>query len=91
MREREAHERRLSSQMRSQAHFAQALDSKSDLQKQYDFFISHASEDKEGFVRQLVEALRSKDVEFWYDEITIGWGDSLRRKIDQGLANTNGM
>ena len=93
MREREAHERRLSSQLRSRAQLAQSLsvqyssnDNGSNIN--YDFFISHASEDKEDFVRQLAEALQSRGAAIWYDEITLDWGDKLRRKIDQGLANS---
>ena len=88
MREREAHERRLSSQLRSRAFYTPSLSVESSLQRRYDFFISHASEDKDDFVRQLAEVLRSKGAEVWYDEFTLDWGDSLRRKIDQGLANS---
>jgi hypothetical protein len=55
---------------------------------QYDFFISHASEDKEEFVRELANRLRTAGVEVWYDEFSMKLGDSLRRKIDQGLANS---
>ena len=93
MRERETHERRLSSELGSRAQLAQSPsvqyssnENGSDIR--YDFFISHASEDKEDFVRQLAEALQSKGAVIWYDEITLDWGDKLRRKIDQGLANS---
>lgn len=54
----------------------------------YDVFISHASEDKDGIVRELAEALRDERLRVWYDEFTLRIGDSLRRKIDQGLANS---
>ncbi|HYJ81948.1 MAG TPA: toll/interleukin-1 receptor domain-containing protein, partial [Allosphingosinicella sp.] len=53
-----------------------------------DCFISHASEDKEGFVRALAAALQQRGVTFFYDEISIAWGDSLRRRIDEGLARS---
>lgn len=53
-----------------------------------DCFISHASEDKEGFVRALAAALGKRGVTFFYDEISIAWGDSLRRRIDEGLARS---
>ncbi len=53
--------------------------------KQYDVFISHASEDKDVFVRPLAEALQSKGISVWYDEFELGWGDKLREKIDEGL------
>ncbi len=88
MREREAHERQLSSQLRSRAFYTPSFSAENSLQRQYDFFISHAGEDKDEFVRQLAEVLRSKGAEVWYDEFTLDWGDKLRRKIDQGLANS---
>ncbi len=56
--------------------------------KQYDVFISHASEDKEAVVRPLAIALQDKGVHVWYDEFEMKIGDSLRRKIDHGLANS---
>ena len=55
-------------------------------EKEYDFFISHASEDKEYFVRDLAEALSLKGFKVWYDETELLIGDSLRKKIDEGLA-----
>lgn len=48
-------------------------------------FICHASEDKETFVRPLASALRARGANVWYDEFAIEWGDSLRKKIDQGI------
>lgn len=56
--------------------------------KQFDLFISHASEDKEEFVRPLAEALQALGVDVWYDEFQLRVGDSLRRSIDKGLANS---
>jgi hypothetical protein len=53
--------------------------------KQYDFFISHASEDKDAFVRVLADRLRTSGFSVWYDEFELKIGDSLRKKIDQGL------
>lgn len=47
-------------------------------------FLSHASEDKDDFVRPLAEALRS-DFSVWYDEYELTLGDPLLKKIDQGL------
>lgn len=69
----------------------QALDSiphEKDEHLQYDVFISHASEDKDDFVRPLAEHLKSLGVDVWYDEFSLQWGDSLRKKIDRGLANS---
>jgi len=54
----------------------------------YDVFISHASEDKDSFVRPLAEELTAIGFKVWYDETTLKVGDSLRQKIDQGLASS---
>ena len=51
-------------------------------------FISHASEDKEAVVRPLAAALQGEGLRVWFDEFELRIGDSLRRKIDQGLANS---
>lgn len=56
--------------------------------KTHDVFISHASEDKEDFVRPLAMALIAKGLEVWYDEFTLRIGDSLRQKIDRGVATS---
>jgi TIR domain-containing protein len=55
----------------------------------WDLFISHASEDKEAFVRPLALALERFGVRVWYDEYTLALGDSLSRSIDKGLANSD--
>lgn len=52
----------------------------------YDLFLSHASEDKDPIVRPLYAALTAKGVSVWFDEATLELGDSLRRKIDEGLS-----
>ncbi|MEM6452256.1 MAG: DUF1883 domain-containing protein [Cyanobacteria bacterium P01_D01_bin.105] len=57
-------------------------------QREYDVFISHASEDKEGIVRPLANALKDEGLRVWYDEFELKIGDSLRRKIDRGLATS---
>lgn len=54
----------------------------------HDVFISHASEDKDEIVRPLANALMNEGLDVWYDEFTLRIGDSLRQKIDQGLANS---
>lgn len=56
--------------------------------EQYTAFISHASEDKDEVARPLSEALRELGHAVWYDEMTLKIGDSLRRTIDRGLANS---
>ena len=55
---------------------------------EYDVFISHAAEDKESVVRPLANALVNKGLKVWYDEFELKIGDSLRRKIDRGLAKS---
>ncbi|MGA9851490.1 MAG: toll/interleukin-1 receptor domain-containing protein [Gammaproteobacteria bacterium] len=57
-------------------------------QPKWDVFISHASEDKDDFVRPLAKALMAKALNVWYDEFTLKVGDSLRRSIDNGLGNS---
>lgn len=56
--------------------------------KQYDFFISHASEDKEDFVKALADGLTEEGCKVWYDNFILKIGDSLRESIDRGLANS---
>lgn len=51
-------------------------------------FISHASEDKSDVVRPLANALKEAGLTVWYDEFELRIGDSLRRKIDKGLASS---
>jgi len=58
------------------------------LGKRWDVFISHATEDKGEFVRPLAEALEKSGLTVWYDETTLKIGDSLRKAIDHGLANS---
>jgi len=56
--------------------------------KPYDAFISHASEDKDDFVRLLAKTLTELGAKIWYDEFTIQIGRSLSRSIDKGLTNS---
>lgn len=58
------------------------------LDKQYDVFISHASEDKDDFVEPLAKALQAANINTWYDSDQIGWGQSIRESIDRGLINS---
>lgn len=52
----------------------------------YDLFLSHASEDKDLIARPLYTALTANGVSVWFDEATLELGDSLRRRIDEGLS-----
>lgn len=56
--------------------------------KVFDVFISHASEDKDAVVRPLANSLRDRGLAVWYDEFELKIGDSLRRKIDRGVASS---
>ncbi|MFM5813164.1 toll/interleukin-1 receptor domain-containing protein [Aeromonas dhakensis] len=61
---------------------------KKEQQTGTELFISHASEDKAGFVKPLADELIELGVSVWYDEYTLRIGDSLRRSIDKGLAES---
>lgn len=54
----------------------------------WDFFISHASEDKDAIARKLADGLKNEGFRVWFDEFTLTLGDSLRRSIDQGLSES---
>jgi TIR domain len=54
----------------------------------WDVFVSHASEDKATFAKPLAEALQARGVKVWFDAFTLTVGDSLRRSIDRGLAQS---
>jgi hypothetical protein len=56
--------------------------------KQWDVFISHASEDKESIVHSLAVALKDRGLQVWYDAFTLKLGDSLRASIDRGLVQS---
>lgn len=47
-------------------------------------FLMHG-EDKEGFVDEFVNSLRELGLQVWYDTSEIKWGDSMRKRIDDGL------
>ncbi len=57
-------------------------------EKQYDFFISHASEDKDEIARPLYDELMKLGAKVWYDEFTMRIGDSLTKSIAKGLINS---
>lgn len=54
-------------------------------EEEYDVFLSHATEDKESFANEFHDELRKLGTKVWYDDISMGWGDSLRARIDAGL------
>lgn len=55
------------------------------MDKKYDVFISHASEDKDVIVRPLAIIFERLSVRVWYDEFSLQLGDSLTTSIDKGL------
>ena len=57
-------------------------------EEEYDVFVSHAWEDKEDFVDEFVEELKKQGLKVWYDTNKLKWGDSMREKIDKGLAKS---
>jgi hypothetical protein len=67
-----------------------AVDAAEDVEhgREFDVFISHASEDKERIVRPLAHALQERDLKVWYDEFELRIGDSLRRRIDGGISRS---
>jgi len=56
--------------------------------KKWDVFVSHATEDKDEIARPLAKALCESGLKIWFDEATLRLGDSLRAKIDEGLAHS---
>jgi hypothetical protein len=53
-----------------------------------DVFVSHAFEDKDEIARPLVEALVDRGISVWFDEYELRLGDSIRKKIEQGLRDS---
>lgn len=56
------------------------------MEQQYDFFISHASEDKDTIARPLALELSRPGLHIWYDEFSLSVGDSLYASIEKGLS-----
>lgn len=86
------HQRQITAELQRQKELAVEIPTQesqpANSDKEYDIFISHASEDKEDFVRPLAEKLESLGIKTWYDEFKLKIGDSLRQKIDEGLINS---
>jgi hypothetical protein len=49
-------------------------------------YLAHATEDK-AVARSIAEGLMARGVDVWFDEWEIGYGDSIRRKMDAGLGD----
>ena len=54
----------------------------------WDFFISHASAEKDHLARPLADALQTHGQRVWYDEFSINLGDDLERVIDYGTRSS---
>lgn len=52
-----------------------------------DFFVCHASDDKDSIARPLYAELVRRGFSVWFDEATLKIGDSLAGEIDRGLAS----
>jgi hypothetical protein len=59
-----------------------------DADREYDVFVAHAHENKEAIARPLAHALHARDLIVWFDEFELRIGDSLRRRIDAGIARS---
>jgi hypothetical protein len=59
-----------------------------DSDREYDLFVAHAHEDKGAIARPLAHALDARDLIVWFDEFELRIGDSLRRRIDAGIARS---
>lgn len=58
------------------------------VEREWDVFISHASEDKASVVSELAADLTSLGLRVWFDATELRIGDSLRQRIDHGLAHS---
>lgn len=54
----------------------------------WDVFISHASEDKAAVATPLADELQNHCLSVWLDRRVLSPGDSLRRKIDEGVSKS---
>jgi len=55
------------------------------MEKEYDVFICHASEDKKTLVTPIVNVLKAFGVTTWYDDSEIEPGSSIIESIDEGI------
>lgn len=54
----------------------------------FDIFVSHASEDKDAFVRPLVHALETEHLAVWFDEGELLPGASVVQSVEHGLSRS---
>ena len=58
------------------------------LTKDFDFFVSHASEEKESVASPIAQALTARGYRVWFDKGELTVGDRLMRTINEGLARS---
>ncbi len=51
----------------------------------YDFFICHASKDKETYVKYLKLILDDIGATYWVDSVEISWGNNIENRINHGI------
>lgn len=74
--------------MQNRVSYRKEIWQQNPLPMEYDVFISHAGEDKQEVALPLVRHLRAHELRVWIDEEELELGDSLRRSIDVGLAQS---
>lgn len=67
-------------------HSSAADDARSE--RNWDIFISYATEDKETVATPLANALQGLGFSVWYDDFELQIGDNLRESIDRGIAHS---
>ncbi len=50
-----------------------------------DVFLCHAGEDKSEYIIPLKNAMDNENITSWLDEVHIEWGDSITKKVNEGL------
>lgn len=56
--------------------------------KKTDFFISHASEDKDRLAKPLTQELQKRGFKVWYDEFSLKIGETIIKSIEEGIKNS---
>ena len=56
--------------------------------KQYDVFLSHANQDKLGYVDDLYDAINKLGIHIFYDKEELEWGDNWKDRIINGVQNS---
>lgn len=74
-------------QFRTPARIGSAISAGQSVTATSDVFLSHASEDKDDIARPLKDALESRGISVWFDELKIKLGQSIRQEIEAGIAN----